>query len=135
MDWLRHTVLQGFLLGWLVPFETPFHPPSAHLHQNPLVLFYLCIFTEPLGDRAVGVQGRGRTCTGFASASINSRVDTAFHRMRCWGVRSPGGSLVCRLPFKGVRSLKERKIINCCFSVDTNSWSWHPATNVYAGFL
>lgn len=59
--------------------------PSAHLHQQPSFLFYPCIFTEFLGDRAVRVQGRGGMCAGFASAPIHRCVDIQFHRMHCWG--------------------------------------------------
>lgn len=45
--------------------------PSAHLHQNPSFLFYLCIFPESLSDCAVGVQGRGRMCARFSSAPVS----------------------------------------------------------------
>lgn len=113
--------------------------PSAHLHQNPSFLFYLCIFPESLSDCAAGVQGRGRMCARFASAPVSQLRwhPVSQDTLLGGGVKSPGGSLVCRAPLKGVSlwSLKERKIINCCFSVDKNSWPQHPATNIYVGFF
>lgn len=66
MGWLRHMVRQGFLL-LLVPFETLFHPP---LSPSPPETLTFVLSMCRCSDHAVGMQGRGGMCAGFASAPI-----------------------------------------------------------------